>query len=39
MKATGKSRDEIEVPSLFNSRKTTKSKFTRIKNKLTTLLG
>ena len=36
--ATGKSRDEIEVSSLFNSRKITRSKFTRIKNKLTTLL-
>ena len=36
--ATGKSRDEIEVSSLINSRKITRSKFTRIKNKLTTLL-
>ena len=36
--ATGKSRDEIEVSSLFNSRKVTRSKFTQIKSKLTTLL-
>ena len=36
--ATCKSRDEIEVSSLFNSRKITRSWFTRIKIKLTTLL-
>ena len=36
--ATDKSHDEIEVSSLLNSRKTARSKFTRIKNKLTTLL-
>ena len=36
--ASAKSRDEIGVSSLFNSRKTTRSKFTRIKGKLTTLL-
>ena len=37
-KTTASSRDEIEVSRLFDSRKTTRSKFTRIKNKLTTLL-
>ena len=36
--ATGKSHDEVEVSSLFNSRKITRSKFTRNKNKLTILL-
>ena len=36
--ATAKSSDEIEVSNLLNSRKTARSKFTRIKNKLTTLL-
>lgn len=29
---------DVEIASLFNSRKTTKCKFTKIKNKLTTLL-
>ena len=37
-KATAKSHDEIKVSSLFNSRKTTRSRSTRIKNKPTTLL-